>query len=102
MVAGSIPDQGNAALWTLAAQIFEERNGALRIARFIGLNQTLLGGEVNCTVVSLPAPLIDDGNFDAFVCFAPDISTQIPPQQMAFILEEDHQLARGDLIPMSL
>jgi len=33
---------------------------------------------------------VHDRNFNTFVCFAPDISTQIPPQQMAFILEEDN------------
>jgi hypothetical protein len=90
MVTGSIPNQDNAALWTLPEQIFEKRNGVLRIARFIGLNQTLLGVEVNHAIVSLFAPLIDDGHFDPFVGFAPDIATQISPYQMALILKQDH------------
>ena len=90
MVTGSIPNQGNAAVWTLREQIFEERNGVLRITRFIGLNQTLLRVEVNHAIISLLAPLIDDGHLDAFVGFAPDIATQIPPYQMALILKEDH------------
>ena len=90
VVAGSIPDQGNAALWALREQIVEKSNGALRIASFTGLDETLLGGEVKRTIVSLLAPFVNDRNFDTLVGFAPNIAANIPPQQMTFILEEDH------------
>ncbi len=90
MVRSSIPNQGNAAFWTKRSQILEKRDGVFRIARCIGLNQTLLGVKVNYAIVSLLAALIDDRHFDAFVGFAPDIATQIPPYQMALILKEDH------------
>ncbi len=92
MVAGSIPNQGNAAVWTLVEQVFEKGNGAFRITRFIALDETFLGVEVHCPMVSLLTALVDHGNFDTFVCFTSDIPTQISPIQMAFILEEHNQL----------
>jgi hypothetical protein len=35
------------------------------------------------------------------ICFTPHIPTQVSPQQMAFILKEDNQLARDYLMTMS-
>jgi len=79
MIASTIPDEGNTALRTLTEQIFEESNSFLGITRAFALNKTLLSIEINGTIISLPAPLIDYGHFDALVGFAPNIPAQISP-----------------------
>ena len=73
MIASTIPDEGNTALRALTEQIFEESNSFLRITRAFALNKTLLSIEINGTIISLPAPLIDYRYFDALVGFAPNI-----------------------------
>ncbi len=91
MVGGSIP--GKAATGTLAQQVLEKGNRSLGIAGFRRLNQTLLSVNIHCPIVSLFATFIADGKLDALSGFAPHIPTQVSPQQMAFILEDNGQLS---------
>jgi hypothetical protein len=100
MIRGSIPNQGNATVRTLAQQVVEKGNGALAIASFRGLNQALLRINIDGSIVSLLAACVGDGNLNPFVCFAPHIPTSVPPQPRALILKQDHPLARDDLMPM--
>lgn len=101
MVGGSILNQGNTAIRTLVEQILEKGNRALGITSR-RLNQTLLGVNIHDPIVSLLAAFVHGRNLNAFVCFAPHIPTQVSPQQMAFILKQNYQLSRKDLMPMSL
>lgn len=75
MIAGSIPNQRNPTVRTLAQQILKKSNRAIAIASFRCLNQALLCVDIHGSIVSLPAAFIGDGNLDAFVCFAPHIPT---------------------------
>jgi hypothetical protein len=59
------------------------------IPRGLGLNQTLTGGEIDASKVGLSFFLIVDRDFNPFVRFTPHITAEIPPEEMAFILEKD-------------
>lgn len=95
-----IPNQGN-AVGRLAEQIVEERNGAFGVACLRRLPETLLSVKVHSTVIGLPDSLVGDRNLNSFIRFTPDLPTQVPPQQVAFILEK-HHLTRANLRPMPL
>ena len=74
MIGSTIPNQGNATPWKLLEQVFQKGNRTLRISGCTGLDETLLSVEIDCPKVRLLAPLIHDGNFDTFICFAPHIA----------------------------
>ena len=80
MVTRPIPKQGDTDIGILSPQIFQKRNGIVRISGVIRLNQTKLCCKVNRTVVSLLLPFIQDWNLDALAGFTPDMPTQIAPQ----------------------
>ena len=64
----------------LIDQIVQKRNRILGIPTVIGLNEALLGRNINRAIVGLLGAFIDDRDFYALIGFAPHITTQIPPQ----------------------
>lgn len=102
MIGRPIPNQGNATVRTLAQQIFQKGNRPLGITCLSRLNQALLSIKIDRSIVSLLAPVVGDWNLNPVSRFAPDVSTQVPPQQVAFILKQNDQLARDDLTSMCL
>ena len=102
MIAGSVPNQGNATIGVLSPEILQKSNGVLRIAGLQCLNQALLRADIHGPIVGLLAAFIRHRHLNPFVCFTPDIAADISPQQMAFVLKENDQLASANLIPMGL
>jgi hypothetical protein len=90
VITGSVPDDGNTALRKLRLQVFDKGDARFRIPLFIGFDYKLVGVKVECAKVSLLLSLVEHGDFDALVSFAPHIAANISPIQMTLIYEQDH------------
>ena len=75
----------------------QEGNRGLAIRSIKSFDEERLGGDIQDSIVGLLLVLVGHRHFNPFVGFAPDIATQIAPQQMTLSLEEDHQAAGEDL-----
>ena len=84
MVASSVPDHRYAALGTLCQQRLKKGNGVLRIALSICFDETLLGVDVECTIVGLLLSLIDNRYFNALLFLPPYITANISPESDEF------------------
>ncbi len=89
-MTGSIPNHCNPAPRVLSLQALQESKGRLGIPFLVVLEAKRLSCQVQGSIIGLPLAFIGHGYLNPFARLAPNIPTQVSPQQMALVLEENH------------